>query len=224
MSHPSCSPVALLPHQSPPSCSRRALLRGGLGLGLALAAPGALRPAPATAQTALAVRVAAPRITRSGDCLASVEVAITLANFPAGSYLLYGDILEADAGTEDTEFCCALHPAQADLAPGETRRVTLAQRTTSVDLGLVKGLGPAAHEAFSPDLVELLARISLRDLATDELLGSWDSPQRVAVSHALPGWMPSAYLQGNPLLTPRGPASAATTVDGRPLPLLPCAQ
>lgn len=224
MSHPSCAPVALLSHQSPPACTRRALLRGGLGLGLALAAPGVLRPATATAQAMLAVWVAAPRITRTGDCLAHVAVAITLAHVPAGSYLLSGDILEADAGTEETAFCCELHPAQTDLAEGETRRVTLTQHATSVDLGLVKGLGPAAHEASSPDLVELFARVTLRALATDAVLGSWDSPERVAVSRALPGWMPSAHVQGNPLLTPRGPTPPATTRDGRPLPLLPCAQ
>lgn len=223
MSHLPSPLVELLPTRGTPSCSRRALLRGGLGLGLALVLPAALQPAPALA--AIVVRVSAPRIKRTGDCLADVAVDVTLSDLPAASsYLLSGDILEADTSTEDADYCCTLHPVQVDLQPGQRRLLTLTQQATSVDLGLVRGLGPATHEAFSPNLVELFARIWLRDLATDDVLGAWDSPQRVAVSRALPGWMPSAHLQSNPLLTPRGPAPATTTRDGRPLPMLPCAQ
>ena len=172
----------------------------------------------------MTVQVAAPRITRTDDCHATVAVDVTLADVPsAGGYLLYGDILEADTGTEDAEFCCTLHPASADLAPAQTRRLTLTQHVMAVDLGLVRGMGPAANETFSPDLVELFARTWLRDLATDTVLGPWDSPQRIAVSRTLPGQMPSGSLLGNPLMTPRGPASAITmAIDGRPLPPLPC--
>jgi len=176
------------------------------------------------AQAVLAVQVAAPQISRIDDCQAIVSVAVSLSAGPsARQYLLYGDILEGEADTVDTDFCCALQAQRADLAPHQSRLLTLTQQAMAVDLGLVRGMGPAANETFSPDLVELFARIWLRDLSTDEALGPWDSPLRIAVSRRLPGWMPSASLQGNPLMTPRGPASAFLTgSDGRPLPPLPC--
>lgn len=223
MSHlPSC-PVEFLAAHGSASHSRRALLRSGLGLGLALATRGVVQSAPV--QAALSVQVAAPRITRADDCHATVAVDVTLADVPAARrYLLYGDILEADTGTEDAEFCCALHPQHVVLAAGETRLMTLTQQAMTVDLGLVRGMGPAANEAFSPDLVELFARIWLRDLTTDDVLGPWDSPQRIAVSRTLPGQMPSGSLLGNPLMTARGntPGSMAMS-DGQLLPPLPCA-
>lgn len=222
MSHLSCHPVAFRNAQHPASRSRRALLRGGLGLGLALSTRGVVRPVPAHA--AMAVQVAAPRISRVNDCQAIVSVDISLSGGPsARQYLLYGDILEGEAGTEDADYCCALQAQHINLAPDHTHLLTLSQQAMAIDLGLVRGTGPAANETFSPDLVELFARIWLRDRTTDEVLGPWDSPQRIAVSRSLPGWMRSASLQGNPLMTPRGPASAiATAIDGRPLPPLPC--
>ncbi len=223
MSHLPSHLVEFLNDQRPASRSRRALLRGGLGLGLTLVTPGAVRPAPA--QAAMAVRVAAPRITRVDDCQATVSVDVTLADVPsAGRYLLYGDILEADTRTEDADFCCTLRAQNTSLSPGQTHLLTLTQQAMAVDLGLVLGVGPAANEEFSPNMVELFARVWLRDLAADAVLGPWDSPQRIAVSRRLPGWMPSATLLGNPLMTPRGNSSAIiTAIDGRLLPPLPCA-
>jgi hypothetical protein len=224
MAHLPSQLVDVLDAHGPASRSRRGLLLSGLGLGFALATGGVVRPP--SAQAAMDVQVAAPRITRTNDCQATVSVDITLVDAPSERrYLLYGDILEAETGTEEADFCCTLHARHALVSPGMTRDVTLTQQAMAVDLGLVRGMGPAANEAFSPDLVELFARIWLRDLATEEVLGPWDSPQRIAVSRALPGLMPSENLLGNPLMTPRGPAPAITSAsDSWALPLLPCAQ
>lgn len=207
---------------APARRSRRALLQGAGALSLSLAARLAIRPA--TARAVLAVHVAAPRIDRTNDCWVSVSVDVTLAEVSSLTrYLLYGDILEADAGSDADEFCCTLRSQHALLTPGRSHSVTLAQRAMAVDLGLVRGLGPAATEKYSPDLVELFARVWLRDLETDEVLGPWNSPTRVAVSRALPGLMPSSSLRDNPLMTPRDPGLTITTSDGQPLPPLPCA-
>ena len=223
MPHLSSQPAGFRDAQRPASRSRRALLRAGIGIGLALVIRGTARPM--SAHAAVAVRVAAPQIARVDDCHANVSVALYLSNgTSAHRYLLYGDILEADAGMEEADYCCTLQAQHADLAPEQTRLLTLTQQAMAVDLGLVRGMGPAENETFSPDLVELFARIWLRNLVTDEVLGPWDSPQRVAISRSLPGWMPSGNLLGNPLMTPRGPASAHFTgSDGRPMPPLPCA-
>lgn len=198
--------------------SRRAVLRGGMGLGLALATRGLIWPAPVRAS--LAIQVTAPRIVRIDECLATVTVNVSLAAAPSERrYLLYGDILESDTGTEDADFCCLLPAQHARVSPGMTHNVTLTQQAMAVDLGLVRGMGSAGDEGFSPDLVEVFARIWLRDLTTDEVLGPWDSPQRIAVSRSLPGWMPSDSLLGNPLMSPRGnvPSFIASS-DNRPLP------
>lgn len=222
MHHLSSHLVEFLAVQASVSRSRRGLLRSGLGLGIALVEQCVVQPVPA--QAALTVQVAAPRITRTDDCQATVSVAVILeAVSEKRRYHLYGDVLEAETDENDAEFCCALRPRHALLLPGLTRSVTLTQQAMAVDLGLVRGLGPAANETFSPDLVELFARIWLHDLATDEVLGPWDSPQRIAVSRSLPGVMPPASLQANPLMTLRGSASATITAsDSRRLPPLPC--
>lgn len=208
-----------------PKLTRRAVLRGGIALGLTLVSGAAMPPMPV--QAVMAVRVAAPKIVRADDCLAAVSVTVTFAEVTsARRYLLYGDILEADDTTlEDADFCCTLRAQHALLTPDQIHHLTLSQQTAVDNLGLVRGVGPAGDEAFSPDLVELFARIWLRDLASDEVLGPWDSPQRVAVSRRRPGWSPPRNLQGNPLLTPRGnaPLPPAPSPGQQPfVPPRPC--
>lgn len=196
--------------------SRRALLRGSAGLVLALTVPRGSDSA--AAQAAPVIRVAAPQITDADDCLVTVSVSVVLMNVPMQHrYSLYGDILEWDADTEDAQFCCTLDAQHILISPSGTPQLTLRQQVTAVNLGLVRGLGPSEDERYSPNLVELVARIWLRDLETDVVRGPWDSPQRVAVSRSARSWASPSHALGNPLMTPRPNSTSATDEGGETL-------
>lgn len=213
MSHQLTHHLASAADQGSAHRSRRMLLRGGTGLVLALAGPRGR--GSATAQAAPTLRVAAPQIVATDACLVTVSVTVTLMNVPIPHrYALYGDLLEWDADTEDAQFCCTLDAQHVLVTTGTTPQLTLRQQATAVNLGLVRGLGPAEDERYSPDLVELFARIWIRNLETEEVLGAWDSPQRIVVSRSARSWAPPRHALGNPLITPRPNSPSTTNVTG----------
>ncbi len=139
------------------------------------------------------VAVAAPAIDRIDECLASYSIRVTLADAaPGARYEAFGDLLEWDEDIGASDFCGTI-PASPVVSRGEETEILLEGQVLATDLGLVKGLGPASDETFSPDLVELFARIWLRELDTSERYGPWDSPRRVAVTLEQRAWQIGRY-------------------------------
>jgi hypothetical protein len=202
--------------------TRRACVKRIAALGLAV--PGSATGWPRTALAVPAVTVAPPTIERQANCTAHVSVRVTIAGLPPGvRYEVSGDIMESDErdGNRD-DVGCALDPQSTPVGPTEKYVLLLTATAMAADLGLVKGYGPASDEAFSPDLVELYARIWLRDLATGDRYGPSESPLRVAVASGALAWTQATQLPGSALLTPRR-ATPVSGGSGVPLPSQECA-
>lgn len=168
------------------SCSRRRFLAQVAGVaGWAIVTPLPARAAPL-------VRVAPPVIVRHAGCIASVNVLVTLAGLPPGTRVAAGgDLLETDEPDGDDD-PCATFPARFLRVPAAQPTSLLLSCDARVSaLGLVKGAGPAADETTSPDLVELVARVWLRNVVAGDEIGTWLSPARVAVSSAALAWTPA---------------------------------
>jgi hypothetical protein len=164
--------------------------------------------------------VSAPRIQRQPGCLTLVSVVVDLANLvPGVAYELAGDLLEWDEPDGDPDLCCQFDALPVPADPVPSRQAHLTARVLASQLGLIKGAGPARDETFSPDLVELTARVWLRDLATETTHGPWDSPVRVVVSSANRAWTPEDEAPANLFQVPRGdPARDASPAIGQPPP------
>ena len=203
--------------------SRRAVIRrlGAIGLSLA----GITRVCLQDALAALEVTVARPTVTRLDTCMATISVLLTISSLASGArYEAYGDVMESDEPDGEPDPCCALTPQPILSGAHESHTLLLKGEATAADLGLVKGIGPASDETFSPDLVELFARVWLRDLATGDRYGPWESPPRVAVASSALAWTQLQQFPGSELLTPRGGAgSTAYGRDGIHLPPQACA-
>ena len=194
--------------------SRRAIIKccGALGLSLS----GIVERSPGVLALP-AVRVAAPTIVRGQDCLATVSVVVTLSGTTRGvRYEAYGDVVESDDPDDDADVCCALVPQSTTSEGAERLTLELRGQVMAAELGLVKGIGPASDETSSPDLVELFARVWLRDLDTAVEIGPWDSPLRVAVATTALAWTESRQFPGSELLIPRGNVPTSTRGGARP--------
>jgi len=205
-----------------PSChSRRTIIKccGALGLSLA----GIVERSPGVLALP-AVRVAAPTIVRGDDCLATVSVVVTLSGATRGvGYEAYGDVMEWDDPDDDADVCCALMPQSTTSGGAERLTLELKGQVMAADLGLVKGIGPASDETSSTDLVELFARVWVRNLETAVETGPWDSPLRVAVATTALAWTESGQFPGSELLVPRGSApDSARGEASRRLPPQAC--
>jgi hypothetical protein len=144
--------------------SRRTVLRSMSALPVFLTAGDLLQRGAVESPSA---RVAAPTIERQGGCTALASAAVVLSRLAPGElYELSGEILEVDEPDGDPDLCCHFEPLTFAAGPDPSRTVLLATRVMISRLGLLKGMGPAQDETFSPDLVELMARVWLRDLAT----------------------------------------------------------
>jgi len=163
-------------------------------------------------------RVAAPRIQRQPGCLAQVTVAVDLMDLVPGTfYELTGDLLEWDEPDDDPDLCCHFMALPVPAEPASPRPVLLTARVLASQLGLVKGAGPARDETSSPDLVELVARVWLRDLTAGTAMGPWDSPVRLAVASANLAWTPEDEAPGSLLQVPReSRAGGAWPTIGQP--------
>lgn len=203
--------------------TRRVILKHGCALGLSVA--GALAALPRQTLAAPLAIVSPPRVVRAEECTVMVSVKVGLAGLTPGvSYEVGGDILEGDEPDEEPDFCCTLNAVRTPLVEQPTSTLHLIRQAMAVDLGLVRGIGPAADESYSPDLVELFARIWLRDLATGDRFGPWDSPRRVAVAHGELSWLPPRAFPGGEFLSPRGdPPATVPAGVGQPLPRKLCA-
>lgn len=190
------------PVRLPKRLSRRTLLRqcGALGGGLGLA-PGW----PWASDAAPVVRVAPPTITRDG-CTAVVSVQVTIVPAKPGlRYVVHGELWEGDDPDGDPDFAGALEPYETPPLPAESVPILLHGRFLAAALGLEKGVGPASDEAYSPDLAELYARVTMRDQASGIDFGPWDSPVRVAVAEETRDWTGTQRVpSSNDLLLPRG--------------------
>lgn len=189
------------------SQSRRTILKACGAFGVALSGMGQWS---LDALAAPLVRVTPPKIVRDADCDATVSVVVTLTRLAPGvRYEVSGDLMESDDPDDDPDGCGALTPHVTPDNHQGRQVVELTAQLRAADLGLVKGIGPARDEAFSPDLVELFARIWLRDLTTGMAHGPWDSPMRIAVSRAVLDWTRRGGFPGSTLLVPRGGMPAA---------------
>ena len=156
-------PIHLNNDAFPSRHSRRAIIKccGAVGLSLS-----GIAERSSDALALPAVRVAAPTIVRGKDCLATVSVVVTLSRITRGvRYEAYGDVMESDDPDDDADFCCALVPQSTSSGGAERLTLELKGRVMAAELGLVKGIGPASDETSSPDLVELFARVWVRDLS-----------------------------------------------------------
>lgn len=150
-------------------------------------------------------RVAAPTIERQKGCTALASAAVVLSRLAPGTfYELSGEILEMDEPDGDPDLCCHFAPLTVAAGSEPSHSMLLTTPVMISRLGLLKGAGPAQDETFSPDLVELVARVWLRDLATGRAHGPWDSPERVVVSKATLAWTPDDDAPANLLQMPRG--------------------
>ncbi len=182
--------------------SRRTVLRRMSALPMFLAAGGVPQRG---AMELPSVRVAAPTIERQKGCTALASAAVVLSRLAPGRfYELSGEILEVDEPDGDPDLCCPFEPLTFAAGPDPSRTVLLATRGMISRLGLLTGMGPAQDETFSPDLVELMARVWLRDLATGAEHGPWESPARVVVAKATFAWTPDDDAPANLLQMPRG--------------------
>jgi hypothetical protein len=202
--------------------SRRAIIKYCGAVGLSLSGVG-VHSSDALALPA--VRVAAPTIVRGDGCRATVSVVVTLSGVTRGvRYEAYGDVMESDDPDDDADLCCALVPQSTTSEGAERLTLELKGQVMAADLGLVKGIGPASDETFSPDLVELFARVWVRDLTAAVESGPWDSPLRVAVASTALAWTESGQFPGSELLIPRGGVLDSTRGEAsRPLPPQACA-
>jgi hypothetical protein len=161
--------------------------------------------------------MAPPTILRGADCDVTVSLLVTLSGIvPGVRYEVYGDLMESDDPDGDPDVCGALAPYVTAADHQKRQVVKVIAQVRAADLGLVKGIGPARDEVISPDLVELFARIWLRDLTTGMAHGPWDSPMRIAVSSAALDWTQRSSFPGSDLLVPRGgmpatPSQACTS-------------
>ena len=189
------------------SQSRRTILKSCGAFGVALMG---MRQWSPDALAAPVASVAAPNLLRDADCFATVSVAVTLSGIsPRVRYEVHGNLMDLDEPDGDPDVCGVL-PAQATSANHQQRQVVVVTaQMRAADLGLVKGMGPSHDETFSPDLVELFARIWLRDLTTGDERGPWDSPVRVVVSSAALDWTHPRPFPGSELLVPRSGKPAA---------------
>lgn len=175
-------------------------------LGVVLISPPALRlQPPSSARGMLQVRVAPPTVARVAACVREVRVKVMVAGSPDDArYHAYGEIWEADEPEGDADFCCELIAQPILIAANRSLQFLLSGKALAAEIGVVKGVGPAQDETDSPDLVELFARIWLRDDATGETLGPWQSPWRSAVASTARDWSPNPKFPGSMLAPPRG--------------------
>lgn len=208
--------------------SRRAILMRGVAMGITLAGGRqhiAAFAAP-TGTTVPTVTVAPPTITRQWNCTATVSAPVTIAGIAPGlRYEVYGDILDADEPDGEPDLCGKLMAQETETSSGASQILHLTQQVMAADLGLIKGIGPASDEVFSPDLVELFARIWLRNVVSGVEYGPWQSPPRIVVASGALAWTPDAQHPGNVLMTPRRrvvatPKSGSAT-DLPPLACIP---
>jgi hypothetical protein len=202
--------------------SRRALFRRGGALGFSLAGFTAAWPRPVLA--APAVTVAAPEIGRLEGCRAPISVAVTLSGVAPGvRYEAYGVVMEADGPAGVDDYCCALRPQSAEAGDQQASTLLLTRQAMATDLGLQRGMGPANDETSSPERVQLYARVWVRDLATGDRFGPWESPRLTALPNPrLIGARPVG-LPGSQLMTPRGGATFSENDSiGLPLPPQAC--
>jgi hypothetical protein len=171
-----------------------------------------------------AVTVAAPRIMRLVGCLAPVAVAVTLADVTPGvRYEVSGDIMEADEPDGEDDFCCRLDP-QATV-PGEHPPFTLllTREVIAMDLGLQRGMGPAADETDDSERIQLFARVWVRDLTSGDRFGPWESTRRIVVPSPQLLWTRRETLPGSELMTPHGePSSSRRESFSLPVPPQAC--
>lgn len=177
---------------APVRVSRRALLARGSASGLAFIG---FRPrwpwptAPAPVVTVTAPMLAPDDCTVTITIRMTVSVRVTIAHLTRGvGYEVRGDILEADDPDGDADFCGSLVPQAIASSHQGSQTLLLKGRMKAVDLGLVKGVGPGSDETFSPDLVELFARVWLWNLTTEKQEGPWTSPVRTAVARDAAAW------------------------------------
>jgi hypothetical protein len=184
------------------SCSRRSVLRriGGLaGLFISLPAPSV------PAHAALMATVAPPLVVRSRACRATVTVRVTLIGIrPGATVEVGGDVVETDDPDGAPDPCLMFPPRVLRVPDEQPHHLLLTREAMAAELGLVKGVGPAADETYSPDLVELVARVWLREAETGQEHGPWLSPTRVTVASAALAWTPDDQLLTNTLLGSQG--------------------
>lgn len=172
---------------------------------LAVAFVGLGAPQPPAAHAAPLVTVAPSLIVRGDACRATATVHIALTGIRPDTRMVFnGELLETDDPDGDPDLCTTFPPQFARTPREQPFSVILKQDAMSAELGLVKGVGPAEDETNSPDLVELVARIWLRDLTTGHEYGPWLSPTRVAVASAALAWRPDAQSLTSTLLGPQG--------------------
>ncbi len=204
------------------SPTRRAILKYAWAMGLSW--HGVVGGSARRALAAPLVRVNPPMIVHSGSCTMTVSVKVIIAGSPGDRFAVFGDILDADEPDGDADLCCALLPQSTVAGDRGFVSLFLEGHADAADLGLVKGIGPASDEAFSPDLVELFARVWLRDIGTDERYGPWESPRRVAVASDARAWEAGRF-PGNEFLTTGGRGlSRAHDPMGMSLPPQKCAK
>lgn len=196
-----------------PMPTRRTMLKHGFAFGLHLA--GMTLPTPRQAMAAPLASVSPPRIALAAQCMATVSVNVSLAGLlPGDRYEVRGDILEDDDPDDEPDFCCTLNPDTTPFIEQPVHTLLLTRQAMAVDLGLMRGVGPAADEALSPDLVELFARVWVQDLATGDRFGPWESPRRIAVSKARIFWTEARGTPAWDLLAPRGEPPATVPAGG----------
>jgi hypothetical protein len=191
------------------------MLRHACVLGLSVTAMVAGWPHPVLA--APVVNVAAPKIMRLVGCRAPVAVAVTLSAVTPGiRYEASGEILEEDDWDGEDDYCCTLNPQETP--PGEPPyALLLTRKVLATDLGLQRGHGPASDELSYPERVALYARVWVRDLASGDRFGPWESPRLIVVSNPRLLWAPPEGLPGREFMTPSGRNSAR-----QPLPPQAC--
>jgi hypothetical protein len=206
-----CAPSRLL--------SRRAVFTLGAAVVSGLAAGWSQ-----SVQAAPTVTVEAPTIVPKEYCTAIVSVRITIADVASDvRYEVYGDLMESDEPDGDPDLCCPLNPQATPPGVAPPHRLLLTRQAMVADLGLVRGLGPASDESYSPEFVELFARIWIRDLTSDDHYGPWESPLRVAAASGALDWTHLGPFPGSELLVPRGrPSLPIDTGVGVPLPPQAC--